>query len=257
MPEPRFALVRQRLLDGGIAPRRARRLLQELRAHFADLLAEQQRTGLPESAAAQAALQRLGSEESLAEQMLARPELRSWSRRRPWAVYALVPVLLFPAALALMFTAIIGIGKSLQELHHGSLAQFLKMLEAFRIFGLYILPALLAAGMGVLACRRRVALGWPLLSIALLALWGAATNMQVSARAVGAGVGLSSNPDKLARLLLYRWLPTVAAAGAVYAGALLLRRAMQRHALASADGRGGTDGGGGSGAAGSADAISE
>lgn len=248
MPEPRFAVLRQRLLEGGIAPRRARRVLQELRAHFADLQAEQERAGLQGSTAAQAAFQQLGTQETLARQILERPELRSWSRRWPWAVYALAPLLLFPAAFTLLLALVIGLIRALQGLRQVSPAQLVGVFHAFGFFGLYILPALLAATMALLACRRRVSPGWSLLSIAVLALWGAATNFHVTAHVVGAGVGLSTNPDKLARLLLYRWLPTAAAAAAVYALALLVRRAGQRRRQAAGgiedaeDGIGGADG---------------
>lgn len=75
MVEPAFSHLRRKLLEGGIAPRRVDRVLQELRDHYACLLVEQQGTGLVGAAAAEAALAHLGTEESLARQLLARPEL--------------------------------------------------------------------------------------------------------------------------------------------------------------------------------------
>jgi hypothetical protein len=86
-----FQVLRARLLDGGVSPRRVRRLLQELRAHCADLRAEGERAGLDGAAALQRAVRRLGTEAALAEHFLARREYLSWSRRWPWAVFGIAP----------------------------------------------------------------------------------------------------------------------------------------------------------------------
>ncbi|HEX4024698.1 MAG TPA: hypothetical protein VHX52_08340 [Steroidobacteraceae bacterium] len=236
MPEPQFALLRRRLLDGGIAPRRARRLMHELRAHFADLLAGQLQAGLAGPAAAQAALQRLGDQEALARQMLARPELLSWSRRWPWAIYALAPLPLFPAMFSLLLATTVGIGWVTQKLQLASPADFLSLMRAIRLFALYVLPVMLAAAMATLAGRRSVAPGWGLLSIALLALWGATTNMTVLPHLIGAGVGMSLHPRVLAPLLLYRWLPTVVAATAVSTISLRLLRAREHDSQVTENG---------------------
>lgn len=67
-------------------------------------------------------------------------------------------------------------------------------------------------------------------------------------------MGLSYNLDKIARLLLYRWLPTAAAAGMVYAGAPLVRQVARRRRQAAG---GIEDAGGGIGGADSAAAIPE
>jgi hypothetical protein len=45
MVEPALEYLRRRLLEGDIAPRRVRRLLQELRDHYTELVLEQQRKG--------------------------------------------------------------------------------------------------------------------------------------------------------------------------------------------------------------------
>ena len=85
-----------RLLRGGIAPRRVRRLVAELRDHFEDLRNDALADGMTETEAASRATARLGSEQRVASEMLARPELRSWAARWPWAIYGLLPPLLRP-----------------------------------------------------------------------------------------------------------------------------------------------------------------
>jgi hypothetical protein len=51
MAEPRWLVLRQRLLEGGVSPRRIRRLLGELHAHYRELLAEERESGADAAAA--------------------------------------------------------------------------------------------------------------------------------------------------------------------------------------------------------------
>src|SRR5258706_14441396 len=80
----RFAGLSERLLRAGVGPRRVRRLVSELEAHFDDLVAELQSTGLSRSESESQAAVRLGTEDVLAASIITRPELRSWARRWPW-----------------------------------------------------------------------------------------------------------------------------------------------------------------------------
>ncbi|MCZ0943251.1 MAG: hypothetical protein OXJ53_09360 [Gammaproteobacteria bacterium] len=95
-----------RLLRGGVAPRRVRRIVGELQDHAQSLHADAVAEGMDEADAASWAFARLGSEQQVAKEMLARPELRSWSARWPWAVYALMPPLLMAALVVLMVLAL-------------------------------------------------------------------------------------------------------------------------------------------------------
>ncbi len=215
MAEAQFALLHRRILQGGIAPRRARRLISELRAHYADLVEELEASGLDQTTAGQRALDQLGAQETLAKQILARPELQSWSRRWPWAIYGLTPLVLFPVLFFLTIFLMIGLVHALHvrgSEFHGPLVV---MLWLIRWFALYVLPILTSTWMAILATHRRVAWGWALLAIVLLSLWGAATNVDLLPHLVGAGVGWTLNTKALALLLLRRSLPTVLAAGII------------------------------------------
>ena len=93
------------LLRGGIAPRRVRRIVNELREHFEDLRTDALAEGMSEAEAAAWASSRLGPERQVVKEMLARPELRSWSARWPWAIYALLPPFLMAALVVLVVLA--------------------------------------------------------------------------------------------------------------------------------------------------------
>lgn len=90
--------LRERLLRAGFAPRHVRRYLRELSDHFTDVASEQMLAGHSRVDAESIALARLGNADHLAAAMIARPELRSWSARAPWAAFSIGPVLSLSAA---------------------------------------------------------------------------------------------------------------------------------------------------------------
>ncbi len=69
------------------------RLLAELDDHYADLEQDERASGREPAAAAAAALRRLGPPETIAAEVLAKPELRSWPYRWPWLVSLLRPIM--------------------------------------------------------------------------------------------------------------------------------------------------------------------
>jgi hypothetical protein len=110
MPQPRFERLNfdrlaERLLQAGIAPRHVRRYVRELSDHFDDLVREEKAGGASKELAETRALSRLGNDEDLANAMLARPELRSFMSRFPWAVFGIAPLAipLLSAVAALYF----------------------------------------------------------------------------------------------------------------------------------------------------------
>ena len=231
MAEPSFNTLRSLLLRRGVSPRRVRRLLEELRAHFADLRAEQERDGLEGLAATQAAVLKLGSENCLAERILSRPELLTWSRRWPWAVFGVAPLVVCFGAFALTIAAAAGLAHVLHALQHSNPVEYLDILRPMRWVALYGMPAVVAACMAVLAIRRHASFGWVALSVGLGALLGSMTNMSVSLDMMQAGIGWSFRPSRVEHLLVYRWLPTVAAASVLAGLFLSVRRARSADAL--------------------------
>src|SRR5437588_12841589 len=84
MNDARLEALTERLLRAGVAPRHARRAVQELRAHHADVMAELRAAGIPPAQSEALAAERVGPDEAFVRDMLARPELRSWAYRRPF-----------------------------------------------------------------------------------------------------------------------------------------------------------------------------
>jgi hypothetical protein len=218
MAEPAFLELRRRLIQGGISPWRVGRVLQELRDHHAALVLEQERAESPQPV--EDALARLGTEESLARQFLARRELQSWSRRWPWAVYIVAPLFLFPAAFIATILAMVGLMRLVMPGMEGIFPTPLReVLEAIRLFGLYVLPVIAASGFALLARRRGVSRAWACASTTLITFVGALPNLDVYAHQIGAGIGFSTRLDFLVEMSLQRWLPTAVAAAMLYMAA--------------------------------------
>ena len=188
MPPP-FEPLRERLLRAGIAPRRVDRYLRELADHLADLTAEEQCAGQAPGAEARA-LVRLGSPDSLAATMIARPELRCWSARRPWAAYLLMPPLALALGLALSVAMLVAVVEPLRPAGSGAQLPgwFPGFATALTVGTPLVLPILLGWALAVHAARRRMDVRWPLLGLAALGVLGGAVGFDLSLpSAVGPG----------------------------------------------------------------------
>jgi hypothetical protein len=200
MHEHRFADVAEQLLRGGMAPSHVRRTVFELSAHFEDLLAEVRAQGLSENDAAAEASARLGADAMVAR-FLARPELRSWARRRPVIAFALLPVAAYIALFVVGLALLVG-GTELAEQQLGVSLARSGGLQSFAVAGLraivWLLPAGVAAGCCAIALTRRAPSLWPIVGVVLVSLLGAMTNAQLTLPPLvgrpefGAGVGFST-----------------------------------------------------------------
>jgi hypothetical protein len=196
----------------------------ELSGHFEDLLDELRARGLREEDAAIEASSRLGAEAMVAE-VLARPELRSWMRRRPLIAFALLPVAAYATLFVVGLTLLVGCTE-LAEMKSGISLARSDSLQSLVVAGLrgivWFLPASVAAATCVIAMTRRAPLWWPIGGTALISLLGAMTNAQlmlpplVDRPEFGAGVGFSTGAISLplfragatllAVLVPYLWL---------------------------------------------------
>ncbi|HEX4293886.1 MAG TPA: hypothetical protein VHZ29_07115 [Rhizomicrobium sp.] len=163
MPQPRFERLSERLLCTGIAPRKVRRYVRELRDHFDDLVRDAIASGVARHAAEAEALSRLGCEEYLADTMLAHPGPRSITARFPWAVFGLGSAALVIAALA------IGLGVEIAALNllsaqtqasgwtpsPGFLGWFTLGVEAWNTLAVHVAPIGAAALLCVIGARQR------------------------------------------------------------------------------------------------------
>jgi len=179
MTAQRFEGLSQRLLRAGIAPRHVKRMVAEIEAHFADLVAELRSAGLSQAESESQAAVRLGTEDVLIANILAHPELRSWARQRPCLAFVLLPLFALAVQFALsMLAAVAVIAFSTQvlgitALYPGPVPWVVRGLQAY---GVWIAPIAAAAAACFLAVRSGAPLTWPIAGCALVALLGAATN---------------------------------------------------------------------------------
>ena len=99
-----YVEFRKRLLCGGVAPKYVKRLIAELRHHYDDTVREAQETGLSSKEASIKGLGNLGDQDAIIKEALARPELKSWSFRWPWAIYGLGPIIVFCRLIGTVWT---------------------------------------------------------------------------------------------------------------------------------------------------------
>jgi len=166
--------LRERLLVAGVAPRHVRRYLGELRHHFDDLLRAETGNGLSGEAAMRAARARLGSDESLANAMLAKPGARSMTARYPWLVFGLLPplALIVGFALVVIATQQVAINGGAYIPRQGFVAPapiwLVWFLQGTMLAINFLVVPLLGVLLAWVAQRQRMKLLWPALGMALL-----------------------------------------------------------------------------------------
>ena len=196
----RFREVASRLLNAGVSPRRVRRLVVELTDHCDDLREELMATGLSREEADTEAIARLATD-AMVEDVLSRPELRSWVRRWPWISFTVVPIamfaVLFVATLAALVFSIDFAVHSLGLDFSGS-AGLRSFTQALPGVAVWVLPIAAASACCALALSRRVPAMWPMIGVLLISSIGALTNAEVTFPGapphgvVSAGIGFST-----------------------------------------------------------------
>jgi hypothetical protein len=188
------------LIQAGIAPRRARRILREFAEHHADVVAERLSLGDSAHEARLAASARVGSEQQLLANLLARPELRSWAHRQPGIAFALAPVLFFALTFVASLLALIALvewRKANGDALSGA-SPVIQWISAYAgAYLLWALPCGVAALFALAAARRRESSIWPCVGIVAVCFVGALTNFSVSvspdAPSMGAGIGIGTD----------------------------------------------------------------
>lgn len=230
MAESLFSNLAHRLLKGGVAPKHVRRTISELSDHFADIKAEALLRGLSETEATQEATKRIGSQEAIVADILAKPELKSWAARWPWAVFTLGPVLLgisFLVAVLLLFVSITKWWRVLLPDLVVTEASLAAMRVSFQ--ALEYLWAPLAAGLMCLyASRRLVDLKWQVLGASVAAIlcffvtgFDLIPNLPVPeagpvSGTIVYGLGYSSGMGDVLYRLATKVLPTLSVCAAVH-----------------------------------------
>ena len=173
-----YEVLSRELLRGGISPRRVRRVVRELRDHYRDLQTDALAKGMNPGEAQTWAVSRLGTEQDVASEMLARPELRSWAARWPWAVYALLPPVVLVGLTVLLVLAITGPvfelytsqldARGIKAPHSWFVGSVNYTLMAFQ----YATPLILCTTFCWMAVSRRTDSPWPILGIVVAGVLG-------------------------------------------------------------------------------------
>jgi hypothetical protein len=185
MPQPRFEHLTERLLQAGIAPRHVRRYTGELKDHFDDLAREEMARGATREIAEANALSRLGHDDDLANVMLARPELRSFTARFPWAVFGLGPVAMLIAGLAAAILLeigllnLVGAGINATGWKPGpaDVRAFNFAAEIWNTLAVYGAPLGIAALLYLVGSRQRMPSLWIVLGVAIVCVLGGFQNL--------------------------------------------------------------------------------
>lgn len=187
MSDPDFSTLKTKLLRGGVAPKHVNRTLTELRDHFADLRSEALQRGLTEREAHQEAVKRIGTHDAIAGDVLAKPELRSWAARWPWAVYGLSPVITFVASvvgLILVLAAAAELSRSMgflaPENRHLTPLWLTTSIDVFFLSFVYVWPLMIAAFVCHQVSHRYDGLLWPFVGLVILCVFGAMSDISAT-----------------------------------------------------------------------------
>ena len=169
-----FERLRIRLLKGGVAPKFVLRTVNELRRHLDDLAVQERSAGVSETAARAEALKKLGDEDRLVSEALAKRELQSWSRRFTRSFYLLVPIAAyFACVFAIYFIGSTFTSQLVEvDIYNDWPAWHFWLSKVLLYFIEYLLTPLLAAAIAVTAIRRNVEMLWPFVGILLLCFFG-------------------------------------------------------------------------------------
>jgi hypothetical protein len=229
------ALLARRLLRGGVGLQRVRRTLRELRDHRADLVDRMVAQGQDHAAATCEARQLLGDRDALAEQMIARPELRSRVRRFAWLLFVLGPMpmvavmafaavaIVVMAAVALEGVGLISTWENGSNLHPPTITITIAAIT-ISVLLQWVAPVLVALVLCRAAARRLMPAIWPVCAMAIVALTSGATRFFMTASPDGkplVWLSLASN-----RIDWQRAVVLFCALGIAY---LLLLRAQLRN----------------------------
>lgn len=179
MPQP-FESVREQLLRAGIAPHLARRYVVELREHLADVTARERGAGLDPAAAGLRARTLLGTDAQLAQAMIDSTP-RSLAARAPWAVFAIVPVLMLLAVVWAVATAMMHLLAPVHSSWPGGVPNtYNNLITTVSFVASYLLGPAIAGGCIALAVRQRLSSRWVWTGLVLIALFSAALGFHMN-----------------------------------------------------------------------------
>jgi hypothetical protein len=166
-----FESVREQLLRAGVTPRYANRYVTELREHLADLIERERASGLGVVQAAERALALIGKDGDLARATLERGAPRSLAARAPWAMFVILPIVLWMVMLSADIASMMHLLWPVRGLMPSEMPDSYRALIGLGSFiSRYLVGLLLVAGCIAVAVRQRLASGWIWVGLSLIAL---------------------------------------------------------------------------------------
>lgn len=166
-----FERVREQLLCAGVTPSYANRYVTELREHLADLIERERASGLEAEQATERALALMGTDAYLARATIERGAPRSLAARAPWAIFVILPVVLWVMVLLADIVSMMHLLWPVRGLTPSDMPEHYRALIAFAGFiARYLIGLLLIAGCITVAVRQRLASGWLWVGLSLIAL---------------------------------------------------------------------------------------
>lgn len=168
------------LLREGVAPKYARRTVDELQQHLKDLESEALAAGASQEEARLQAYRAIGNEESIVREVLARPELKSWLYRYPALMIAAVfvfPLLFILLTYSLVLLPIQTLGSTDGGAEPSAILQ--GFISLVLVFNTYVLTPLCMLGLCVFAQRYAVKIAWTLPALLLIAFIGSGLNYNI------------------------------------------------------------------------------
>ena len=183
----RFDRLRERLVRGGVARRHVKRTVAELHDHYDDALDDGLTQGLIRDGAAEAAWQRLGSEDEIVATVLARPELRSLPARYPRVISAAGPILLWATVSIASGFLLVGTASALHSigvfgppLISAEPMWLQNVMNAVLFAYMCVLPIVIGASIAAIFARRALVPAWTLAGTVAISLLGAFTEYAIT-----------------------------------------------------------------------------
>jgi hypothetical protein len=189
----RFEALRERLLVGGISPRRVKRYLAELNDHLAELTARECAAGYGPAEAAARARTALGSEDELAQSWLSNPRLKSFTARAPWAMLPAQLAMLVGLGFAMWILVSMGVARLVKLLNtHGVMPQdrFDELSALLSQSASFVTAPLVALVIALLVRRQRLSPYWTFLPVVVLLAAAPRFHITISAHDASVGAGL-------------------------------------------------------------------
>ena len=188
----RFESITERLLQAGVKPRHVRRYIGELEDHFAELMAQLERSGLDRQEAQSRARARLGDETELVAAMLEVPGIRAWSARVPWLVFAALPPIMTIAAF-FASVAIARLASPLGGLPGANLAwiplSYAPLARGLVDAGNLLIAPAISAAFAIMVVRQRLDRRWALLAALSIAIFDIHASTQIAEQAAAGQLG--------------------------------------------------------------------